>query len=793
MKYLGLVGIIFSGLILTTTAGGAGLQLMENGRSNYVIVVDKTASDAEKTAADELQSYLEKIGGVKLPLQNQAPDAGKPAIYVGRGNAVAAQLPDIDWNKLRPDEIIIRTTSAGNLILTGARPRGSLYAVDTLLEETLGVCWWTPAAEIVPRRNPLIIPELHLRYTPPFAVREAFYAAIIKNPQFAVHMKNNGAYEKIPDSYGGKQQIIGNQHTFDVLIPYKKYFTKHPEWFSFWNHRRGGGGIPGQLCLTNEEMKKELVESAIALLQKNPGQNIISISQNDNTFYCTCPQCQAKLKELGGNQTDLLIYFLNDVAEQLAKQYPAIVVDTLAYQYTKAAPLKVRPSARIRPRLCFAEADFAKALDSNANQAAAQDVRAWSRVSSQLGIWHYTTNFRNYPLPHPNFPAVAADLRFLAANKVVSVFLQGDVGSGEAGDMTALRVWLFSHLLWNPQADYRQLTTRFLHGYYGPAATSVQKYLDLIRQAALEHPGIKLSLYMQDTASWLSYDQLLAARRLIDAAEAAVANDPVLQKRVEPIKAGLDWTLLWRYESSPWYKITTTKPHIDSEELKKIYHDAVPKLSHEAKSHGLGCLRENQKSAQVAELLDCHLQFDPPTLGNNCPEFIRNAAVADRIIIMPAQYTVYHLNSLVFAVNDPCAGGEKVWQLKGNNTQWSIQLPLPSIRTPSSTWNVYGELRAENTMPASGNAIQCGVYDELQKHDYPIFVPADKVIGTKYVFVSLGKLRFSPTAFFYIAPVSNPAIRNIYVNRLVMIRQPQQQSASLVPKGSEARGGLVKE
>ena len=40
-------------------------------------------------------------------------------------------LPGVDWKSLSGDGILIKTKN-GNLVLTGDRPRGALYAVYTL-------------------------------------------------------------------------------------------------------------------------------------------------------------------------------------------------------------------------------------------------------------------------------------------------------------------------------------------------------------------------------------------------------------------------------------------------------------------------------------------------------------------------------------------------------------------------------------------------------------------------------------------------------------------------------------
>src|SRR5262245_10072924 len=52
------------------------LTLAEHGTSRYQIVISTNALASERYAAEELQRYLEKISGAKLPI---IPDSKRPA------------------------------------------------------------------------------------------------------------------------------------------------------------------------------------------------------------------------------------------------------------------------------------------------------------------------------------------------------------------------------------------------------------------------------------------------------------------------------------------------------------------------------------------------------------------------------------------------------------------------------------------------------------------------------------------------------------------------------------------
>ena len=152
--------------LLGLSLSGAEL-LTEGGRSRYEIVLPADAVPAEQTAARELQSFLKQISGVELPIV--ASPSG-PAIFIGQSPETASALGIPDWKRLKPDEIRLKS-AGGNLYLAGDRPRGTLYAVYELLEKEFGVRFWTADATHVPKREKLELPQIDLRYAPPFEVR----------------------------------------------------------------------------------------------------------------------------------------------------------------------------------------------------------------------------------------------------------------------------------------------------------------------------------------------------------------------------------------------------------------------------------------------------------------------------------------------------------------------------------------------------------------------------------------------------------------------------------------------
>ena len=539
-------------LILALILARAAMQVAHaspalalGGRTTYVIAVASDAIPAEIKAAHELAEYLNQITGAKFAVlpETNVP-ATTPQILVGAGTRVKSLLPGRDWAGLGMDGIVQKTVGS-NLILAGGRPRGTLYAVYQFLEEQAGVRWWTPTETTIPHTATLLMPALDVTYVPPFKYREHYTTSVNRDPLFATRLRENGHSQTQGEELGGHYSILGFVHTFDQLLPPDKYFKDHPEWYSDINN----GGKPStvqsnppppqrsQLCLTNEAARRELTRVALEWIRKNPDAGMISISQNDTKNRCTA-DADLALEAQEGSPSGPLLHFVNAVAEDIEKEFPNFLVETLAYRYTRKPPRHERPRRNVLVRLCSFEADFSRPLDSETNRDFAADLTGWKALTPRLFVWDYVTNFINLIWPHPNLRVLGPNLRYFAANNVIGVFEQGDAYSNGVGDFVQLRAWLVSHLMWNPHADEKRLTGEFLQGYYGAAAPHLQAYLDLMHDS-FQRSGLRLGLY-QSNHSYLTLEVMNHATRHFRDAEQAVAGDPLLARRVRRERLPLD-------------------------------------------------------------------------------------------------------------------------------------------------------------------------------------------------------------------------------------------------------------
>jgi hypothetical protein len=577
------------------TVKDGAFTIAENGVAKAVIVIADDASAPEQHAAAELTEFLEQITGAEFEIVSP-PAKGSHRLLVGTA-AVKLAEPDFSTEGFGTDGIIIRSMGK-DLILAGGHPRGTLYAVYTFLEDELGCRWWSSSESTIPNKPTLKLDNLDIRYAPVLEYREPYWFDAFDS-DWAVRNKSNGNHPELDEKRGGNHTYQGFVHTFYPLIPPKTYFKEHPEWFSEIKGKRTYNRA--QLCLTNEEMCKELVKNLKANLRKNPAATIASVSQNDWRGNCQCAKCVDIEKE-EESPAGLMLRFVNSVADDIKEEFPNVAISTLAYQYTRKPPKYVKPRDNVIIRLCSIECSFSKPLADERNKKFRDDIVGWSKISDRLYIWDYTTNFRHHIMPHPNLRVLGPNVKFFAEHNVKGIFEQGAYTTNGA-EMAELRAWVLAKLLWNPSRDGQQLIDEFIDGYYGPAAGHIRDYLNITHDA-VEASEDWLGCFEKNTAKFLSFDTLSRGWTHLKAAEKAVQDNPELRFRVQVAQLPVMYTFMTRWdemrkkaeESGADWPIPATIQNTFEEFMKIARKKNVTRLNEW--NEGFGALEESLERAK---------------------------------------------------------------------------------------------------------------------------------------------------------------------------------------------------
>jgi len=561
MKYILLViGIVM--LTITPSFGTTSAVIARKGAAKMIIVVGANPIPAEITAAKELADYLHRITGASFTTVVESNTAIKtPAIYVGwtsyssKQGIVSKELGEESW--------LLRTVG-NNLILTGGRPRGTLYAVYGLLERQLGCHWFDEASELVPHIPTLALPNVNITGKPDFSERSIYTGVrdltripdwISREDWFHARNKSNGQCTYLGTEFGSCLQYgsPGSVHTFESYMSPKDYFKEHPEYFSKNINGDRESGL-GQLCLTNKDVQRIVFERLkgfivqdreLAKKEHRPYPTLYDISPNDFHHLCQCADCQAIAKR-EDSQMGPLLQFINAIAANIAKDYPDIRIHTLAYTVWQKPPKTMKARDNVVIRFCdlgdTGWGEFLRPFSHPYNKIPRENLEKWCKIAKNVYYWDYWTQFSDQmDTPYSNAGVLQGDLAWMHKQGVKAIFAQ--LSGCETRSFFTLRRWLGFQLMQNSSQPVKPLINTFLKGYYGPGAVKMGEYLAYLEKRIADDPD-RLANLTGYTQKYLDLQFFITSDKLLAESENACVNDPVSLRHVKRERIPIDGTLL---------------------------------------------------------------------------------------------------------------------------------------------------------------------------------------------------------------------------------------------------------
>jgi hypothetical protein len=512
-----LIPILLVLLVFWTSCSNDTLDLVVNKASDYEIVYAGDTSLGHHESAKVLQTYIAMISQAKLPIVSEnEQSADKPKIYIGKNSNT----------ELGEHQLQFRSEK-NNLFISGGSKAAVNNAVYEFLEKYLECEWLAPKVEKIPVSTSISLPlPISYSYTPEITTRTVHSRLYYQNEAYAD--KQKVTYKAFPN-YIPKARV----HTFHRFVPEETFYKTHPEYYAW----RGDKRLPTQLCLTNESVLAIVKDSVRAMFERNPEASVISVSQDDNQLYCQCDKC-SEIDEAEGSPAGTMIQFVNKVA----MDFPDKTISTLAYQHTRK-PCKTKPGENVLITLCSIECDRSGPIEEKCTDFA-DDLKGWGKLTDNIRIWDYTTQFTNFLAPFPNMHTLKPNIELFRNNGAKWIFEQH---SNHPSELFELRSYITAKLLWNPSLELDALVTKFTNSYYGEAGVFVKQYVDTIHSRLQDDPDFFLFLYGDPSQAfdlYLSADLLKSYSDLFDKAEETVADNPELLKRIRTARLGVDYAVL---------------------------------------------------------------------------------------------------------------------------------------------------------------------------------------------------------------------------------------------------------
>jgi hypothetical protein len=480
-------------------AGKPFVEIASAGQANAQIVTPAEPTYLEGFAASELQGYLERISGARMPIVKEGARSELAySFFVGATQRAAKARIKPDERTMGRDGFVLRSVRGG-LIVFGRNDLGTVFGVYELLERYFDVRWFMPGeiGEYVPHSETLRIGRVRLASKPSFRTRW------VGTGEWALRQRMN-AYVRAGDRDVGIRWKW-HFHTFAILIPPDKYYAEHPEYFALVNGKRTvteSKTHGNQLCTSNPDVIREVARNLIAVLDREPDIEIITLSPNDGGGFCECDNCRA-LDEPGrdwfARYSRRLAIFNNEVARIVRQKHPNVLIKVGAYAMYARPPLDpdYRPESSLFFQLCHLYfchnhplgSDGCKAGETyepqgefQPNQEFCKILDCWRELSPHLFVYEYYSigGMERAKLPWPLVHTIRSDIPYYRDHGVEGFYTQL---SNDSWHRLGLNYYVAAKLCWNADLDVDALLEDYFSKFYGPAAVAMKGYFMTMEEA----------------------------------------------------------------------------------------------------------------------------------------------------------------------------------------------------------------------------------------------------------------------------------------------------------------------
>ena len=526
-----------------------GPVLIDGGRTVSIVA----PTDAERPLAEEIAWHLKEMSGKDVPVV-AAPPASGPAVMLS----------------FRPDDDVEGSeieTSGDRVKISGAGA-GLSHAVTYFLEE-LGIRYLWPGrvGKVIPKRNPVLMPELELDFIPAIHARGVRGGDMFSEKGMTGSRTESGLkhFGIDPETWrkafnAARVDRVGNRDFFrwhgicdnedwkgaytDSKSPWKwghyfkdfwiRYGKTHPEWFALQmsgTRFQNLGRRPERpaLCLSNEELAKETARRLAEQLDAYPWKTAWTVGLPDGGAMqdCMCPKCRAldprnsireewtffnpktaqREKFTYVPITDRYVTFMNRVMAELRVLRPGKELTFYAYNHYTLPPIAVKPDPGL---ICLSTSGGYK--DIRGRDGARRNIAKWQRLCPRI-LWRPNAlrGFHQAAIPQNFARAIAGDVEWMKANGLL-----GTDFDCMANDWSVkgLVYYAVMRALLNPdRLSPEDVIADYCESAFGAAADPVKTYFGLLEStmdraattvAANKEKGLYTPDDQQSRARWTS-------------------------------------------------------------------------------------------------------------------------------------------------------------------------------------------------------------------------------------------------------------------------------------------------
>ncbi len=520
--------------------------LAKDNKALYKIYISGNTGTGMQYAGNELKKHLEEISNTSFAYTKNTKER---AIVLGVEKKTVKTLTDSESFRIH--------TYNGQIHLTGSSERTLLYAVYEFLS-LLGCRWAAPQfsfynnfSQHIPRKTTLeYVHNNNIQQAPAFKYRKLYVEeglthdlqnlkqiadwmpkvklnVLVFPTDYQGHGKvkwANWRNELIPELK--KRGILievgghGYQNFLNASMNSGNLFNEHPEWFGM---NADGKRTPAKnmvFCTSNATAENFLFANISKYLKAHPEIDIFDFWPPDMELWCKCSNCMAL-----GSETGRHAILVNNTADFLAKEFPQVKMECLAYsKYTHPPENNIKLNKAVLVDFCPILQNFDSQIyeaASENNSRYMQALKGWfNNFEGDISIYSYYRKYKWRSLPNIIPHYMQNDLKYFKGMGVkgISVYC-------EPGDWFTYGVnhYSLAALAWDPYVNidstinaYCKVVYRQAHQQAAAAYNVLENTVRFASQIAeaLPKPAEKYNLYITQLNS--GSDAIIQARKKFD-------------------------------------------------------------------------------------------------------------------------------------------------------------------------------------------------------------------------------------------------------------------------------------
>ncbi|MBQ7912355.1 MAG: DUF4838 domain-containing protein [Clostridia bacterium] len=458
--------------------GSTSYKLLENGRTEYKILVSEAQKSQFIEAINELQSIFLQATGVQLEVVTEGSYSAN-AKYISLGDTAALEGSGFkaDYQTLGEQGYQIKTV--GQSLFVCGKTRGVLYGVYDLLKILVDFETYTTKISYMQTGvNTIALPDLDITEVPDIEYRIPVTGAQLGS-KVTAHRQRMQLKDEVIVGEGNAHNIL------KYIVPITEHEYTHSDWFS---------GDKTQLCYTahgNEEeyelMVAEAVDNIKTILERTPNQNLMSITQMDEQTWCECGVCQG-LEDHYGTNAASQIFFVNDVTSKVKEWLDTecggreVQFMFFAYHKSEAAPATqnadgtwtaidgIKVNDNVSVWIAPLYEDYTISVTHPDSSNIRMMLESWHAVANSYFVWAYNVYFDNYLIPYDSYSSLQDLVKYFVTHNTKFLWVQGNWNLRQNTGYDNLKGYLFAKLMWNCNLDVNDLISDYFDKVYREAS-----------------------------------------------------------------------------------------------------------------------------------------------------------------------------------------------------------------------------------------------------------------------------------------------------------------------------------